>query len=158
MDKYYGGFWLRVIAYCVDVITLTVVTGILGIISSIMGLNPLDPSSQLLLFAINLLVNFFYFVGTTCVFGGTLGKRILGLQVVDAETFQRVSIAQSMGRLMMQSVSIICIFLGYIAIGFSNKKQGWHDSAAGTLVVKDSCLNQLMLEEERQPFNYQDAA
>ena len=81
------------------------------------------------------------------MFYGTIGKRVMGLKLVDAATLGQVSIGQAVGRYLMQFVSLVCLGAGYINIGINNKKQGWHDKVAGTLVVKDSTISQLRQEE-----------
>jgi uncharacterized RDD family membrane protein YckC len=76
-------------------------------------------------------------------FKGSIGKHVMGLTLVDAQNFEQISIGQSVGRYCMSFFSTVCLFAGYFAVGFSEKKQAWHDRAAGTVVVKKSCLHKL---------------
>jgi len=66
---------------------------------------------------------------------GTLGKKLLGIQVVDGSgrplTFKR-----SLGRNAAKLLSYLPLALGFIWIVFSKKRQGWHDRLAKTWVVR----------------------
>ena len=62
--------------------------------------------------------------------------------LVDAKTFKKISIGQSFGRYCMMFVSSICLGLGFMAVGWNKNKQGWHDSAAGTRVIKKKEFSQ----------------
>lgn len=158
MEKFYGGFWVRVMAYAIDVIVLSIGGAIFGVMARITGMDPLDPMGQLMLLMANFSFAFIYNVGMNFVFAGTIGKRILGLQVLDVKTLERITFTQSCLRSFMQIISGLVICLGYIAVAFNKKKQGWHDTVAGTVVVKDSSLDQILIEEERMSFSVDDAA
>lgn len=158
MEKFYGGFWLRVVSYAIDAIVLSIFGGIFGVMARMTGLNPMDPTGQLMLLMANLSLAFIYNVGMNFVFAGTIGKRVLGLQVLDSRTLERITFTQSCVRSFMQFISGLVICLGYISIAFNKRKQGWHDSVAGTVVVKDSFIDQILHEEERVNFQMDDAA
>ena len=65
----------------------------------------------------------------------TFGKEAIGLIVTNMDgsqlTFQQASI-RYIGKLL----SLITLYVGFIMIGFTEKKQGLHDMIAKTLVVK----------------------
>ena len=147
MKKYYGGFWSRVCAMFIDSIFLI---GLSGIINLAMGLNFFkNDSSPKLLYAslFSMIVSLLYYSIFQGMFYGTFGKKIMGLKLVDAKTLQQVSIGQAFGRYGMQFVSAFCLGLGYFNVAINDKKQGWHDKAAGTLVIKSSMLKKLQEEE-----------
>jgi len=147
MKKYYGGFWSRVCALIIDTIFLL---GLSGIINLAMGLNFFqnDPSPKVLYSSLfSMIVSFIYCSIFQGMFYGTFGKKLMGLKLVDAKTLQQVSIGQAFGRYAMQFVSAICLGLGYFNVAINQKKQGWHDKAAGTLVIKSSMLRKLQEEE-----------
>ena len=66
----------------------------------------------------------------------TLGKRAFGLRVVD-ETGQRIRFGRATGRYFGKIVSEFLLFVGYLVVAFSKKKQGLHDMMANTLVIQD---------------------
>ena len=66
---------------------------------------------------------------------GTLGKRLLGIQVLD-EHYRPLGFVRSLGRAAMKfTLSSIC-YLGFIWYFFSKKEQTLHDLAARTYVLK----------------------
>jgi len=69
-------------------------------------------------------------------FGATPGKMYIKAQVVDARTGQRMRLGQSVVRYLGYILSAIPFFLGYFAVAWSDKRQGWHDKLAGTVVVR----------------------
>jgi uncharacterized RDD family membrane protein YckC len=79
-------------------------------------------------------VSFGYFVYFWTA-GATLGMRILGLRVVDANTLRTVGLGQAMLRYLGYLISLAVCYLGLIWAAFDGRKQGWHDKIAGTLVV-----------------------
>lgn len=85
--------------------------------------------------AITTLVNISYFVILTALWGATLGKRLLGMQVVDSQrktpSFGKVLLRETIGKL----ISFLVLGIGFIWIIFDGKKQGWHDKIAGTYVI-----------------------
>ncbi|QKW08728.1 RDD family protein [Streptomyces sp. NA04227] len=76
--------------------------------------------------------------------GGTLGKQALGLLVVNAQTGLRPSASSAFVRVLVPGIGSFCCGLGalltYISPAFdsSGRKQGWHDKAATTLVLRKS--------------------
>lgn len=67
--------------------------------------------------------------------GATLGKMALGLRVVTSDG-QRLSFLNATGRYFAKIISAIILFIGFIMIGFTDRKRGLHDMIAGTLVIK----------------------
>jgi uncharacterized RDD family membrane protein YckC len=65
---------------------------------------------------------------------GTPGKIAIGMQVVDLQG-NRISFGKALVRNLAKVVSAIILGLGFVAIGFTEKKQGLHDIIAGTTVV-----------------------
>ena len=64
----------------------------------------------------------------------TIGKRVLGLQVVDLSG-QRVTFKRATGRFFGKILSSPLCF-GFIMAAFTEKKQALHDILAGCLVIK----------------------
>jgi uncharacterized RDD family membrane protein YckC len=61
---------------------------------------------------------------------------VIGARVVDAETGERLSVGQALGRYLSYFLSVLGLFVGYLWVGFDPKKQGWHDHLAGTVVIR----------------------
>lgn len=66
----------------------------------------------------------------------TPGKMALTAIIIDEKTAGPPSIWQHCGRYLAYFVSLLPFGLGFVWIAFDNKKQGWHDKMAGTLVVR----------------------
>jgi uncharacterized RDD family membrane protein YckC len=64
----------------------------------------------------------------------SLGKMALGIIVTDIEG-KRISFGKASGRYFGRILSAIIIYIGYLMIAFTEKKQGLHDMLANTLVV-----------------------
>jgi uncharacterized RDD family membrane protein YckC len=64
----------------------------------------------------------------------TLGKMALGIVVTDAQD-RRVSFARATGRYFGKIISSIILYVGFIMVAFTEKKQGLHDIMADCLVV-----------------------
>ncbi|AIL65646.1 RDD family protein [Rickettsiales bacterium Ac37b] len=66
----------------------------------------------------------------------TPGKMLLSFKIVDATTLDKPNKKQLFIRFLGYFLSFIPLLLGFTAIIFSKKKQGWHDKLANTLVIK----------------------
>ncbi|CAN5916932.1 RDD family protein [soil metagenome] len=132
----YGGFWIRLVAYLIDAILLTIVGGVLG---SIFGFSlwdadweDYDPTLNL----VSVVIGWLYFaLLESSERGATVGKMALGLRVVTGAG-QRLSFMTASGRYFAKIVSALIFFIGFIMIGFTERKRGLHDMIADTLVIK----------------------
>jgi uncharacterized RDD family membrane protein YckC len=131
----YGGFWIRVVAYIIDAIIIGVVA---GIIDAILHINLTDPasSSRGAGSGVNLVLSFAYFAYMWSYQGATLGQRIFGLKVVDANTGQRIDFGKAALRWVGLFISFLVCFVGVIWVAFDARKQGWMDKIAGTVVTQ----------------------
>jgi uncharacterized RDD family membrane protein YckC len=64
----------------------------------------------------------------------TPGKLAVGMIVVDLEG-NRISFRKALVRNLSKIVSAAILDIGFIMIGFTEKRQGLHDMIAGTVVV-----------------------
>jgi uncharacterized RDD family membrane protein YckC len=65
---------------------------------------------------------------------GTLGKMALSIMVTDVNG-NRITFGRATGRYFGKFLSGLILYIGYIMVAFTEKKQGLHDMIAGTLVV-----------------------
>jgi uncharacterized RDD family membrane protein YckC len=132
----YGGFWIRVAAYIIDAILLTVACGIadrlLGIDIFASDWEHFDPLANL----VSLVIGWLYFaLLESSERGATVGKMAMGLRVVTSDG-QRLSFMNATGRYFAKILSAIILCIGFIMIAFTDRKRGLHDMIAGTLVIK----------------------
>ncbi|OAM06043.1 MAG: hypothetical protein TV41_06865 [Wolbachia endosymbiont of Dactylopius coccus] len=73
-------------------------------------------------------------------FGATPGKLLLGLRVVNAQTFEKLTLKQAIKRFFSFILSTSPLFLGFIWASFDKRCQTWHDKIAGTVVVTSKSL------------------
>ncbi|MCJ2187820.1 RDD family protein [Novosphingobium beihaiensis] len=142
----YGGFWWRVLAYLIDFVILyiasTVLMMILGMgamFSSLAGEQAQMAAAMsmgLVMMAISLIGNWLYFaLMESSSLQATVGKLAVGLVVTD-QNGKRLSFARATGRYFAKILSGLILFIGYIMVAFTERKQGLHDLIAGTLVWK----------------------
>ena len=132
----YGGFWIRVVAYIIDGILLTIVC---GVVDRLLGINILasdwdhyDPMANV----ISLVIGWLYFaLLESSERGATVGKMVMGLRVVTSDG-RRLSFMNATGRYFAKILSAIILCIGFIMVAFTDKKRGLHDIIAGTLVIK----------------------
>ena len=131
----YAGFWIRVVAYIIDAIILGVLG---GIIDAIFQVNLQNPTSGNYTAAngLGVLISIAYFAGLWTYMGATLGQRIFGIRVVDANTGQQLTIGKALVRWVGLFIAFIVCFIGVIWVAFDPRKQGWADKIAGTLVLR----------------------
>ncbi len=132
----YGGFWIRLVAYIIDAILLSIAMGVVG---AVIGINVFDPDLETYSASTNLLsllVAWLYFaLLESSERGATVGKMAMGLRVV-SDKGERLTFLNATGRYFAKIVSAIILCIGFIMIAFTDRKRGLHDMIAGTLVIK----------------------
>jgi uncharacterized RDD family membrane protein YckC len=136
-DMEYVGFWPRVGATVIDAIIIWVIT--LPVLTMIYGAAYWHdtklihgPAEVIVSWIFPIVATVWLWVAT----GQTPGKMVIGARVVDAETGERLSVGQALGRYLSYFLSMLGLFVGYLWVGFDPKKQGWHDHLAGTVVIR----------------------
>lgn len=134
-DMKYAGFWLRVAAYLIDALILFIPLVIFSFgIEALLGQD--NPMSILIEFLADIALWWAYYaILESSSLQGTLGKKVLGLKVVNYQG-GRISFGRATGRFFAQFLSSIILFVGYIMVAFTQKKQGLHDIMAQCLVVR----------------------
>ncbi len=122
----YAGFWIRLLAFIIDVLILSIPYAVIEVMLEGTG-------AQLLL---RLLIGALYYVGFWVVNdGATPGKMALGMRVVMVNGGS-IDAGPALLRWIGYYVSAIIFFIGYIMIAFTREKRGLHDDMAGTVVIK----------------------
>jgi uncharacterized RDD family membrane protein YckC len=152
----YAGFWKRVAAYILDAIILYIPT---VLIEKMLGgdaakealkqaaVNAVgDPHLMLAAqqqyyvtmwpaILIATIMTWLYFsICESSAWQATVGKLALGIRVVD-EHGARLRFARATGRYFAKYLSTLIVFIGFLMVGWTRRKQGLHDMIAGTLVL-----------------------
>ena len=120
-----AGFWQRFGALILDAIVLAIPAIILVIAVGQTG-------GQLLSLLVNL-AYFAYFEGGPT--GQTLGKRALGIRVIDYQTGGSIGFGRAVVRYLVKTILSWILLLGYLWMLWDREKQTWHDKAANSVVV-----------------------
>jgi uncharacterized RDD family membrane protein YckC len=136
----FAGFWIRFVAYVIDVIAVGLTFGIaifvLLVATGVIDIDETDGGSGQGGNGGGLLLMVVYFVICWGLWQQTLGYRVLGLRLVKTDGTP-VTWGTSVVRGLMFIVASIPLALGLIWAGFDREKQGWHDKVAGTWVIRD---------------------
>ena len=134
----YAGFWIRAGASLIDTVLIALI--ILPALTAIYGLQYWY-SDAMIHGTWDVLFNYLLPVVMVILFwiykSATPGEMLTKLIIVDAQTGQKPSAGQFIGRYLGYYVSLLPLFLGFIWIAVDKRKQGWHDKLAGTVVIKD---------------------
>jgi len=129
----------RLIAYIIDAIIVTVVTMVVLVIAGF-AWAVIGNGAGVTVFVLGLLavvvVSLAYFPWFWARGGQTPGMRPFGLRVVRDSDGGAVGGGQAIVRLIGLWVSAIALYIGYIWIFIDERRRGWHDLIAGTVVIK----------------------
>lgn len=135
----YAGFWLRFVAWLIDLIILSIGTGVL---TNVMGLEGglFNSIGDPRLFGAASLLDIvggwlYYALMESSAPQATLGKMAMSVRVTDLEG-ERVSFGRATGRHFAKWVSAVILMIGFMMAGWTEKKQALHDMMAATLVVR----------------------
>ena len=155
MNSTYAGFWLRFVAWLIDVILLGIIAWI--IIAPILAAigfasnfsysdfqNTEDVASLIAVVSAMIGVSWaanevlkvlYHSFMESSKYQGSVGKMALGLIVTDLQG-QKLDFGKAVIRNLCKIISNLTCAIGYIMAGFTEKQQALHDVIAGTLVVK----------------------
>jgi uncharacterized RDD family membrane protein YckC len=152
----YAGFWKRVAAYILDAIILYIPS---LLIQKMMGDDaaetvmkqaqlsaPGDP--QVMLTALSqyyntmlpavliiTVITWLYFAFCeSSAWQATIGKLALGIRVTNMQG-TRISLPRALGRYPAKYLSAFILFIGFLMVAWTQRKQGLHDMVVGTLVL-----------------------
>lgn len=149
----YASFFMRILASVIDsILSLVITIPLMMIVGTIFDLSQPESFSiqaqqmtqaELLMILQGHLLSFLLEMSVISVViiifwiskGGTPGKTLLGMQIVDAKTLQKPTLAQSIIRYLGYFVSVIPCLLGFIWIYYDKRGQGFHDKLARTVVI-----------------------
>ena len=134
-----GGFWIRLLAYIIDNMLLTIAGLLLTVILT--GVDAEETVSQLIgestnwtATVVTLGMGAAYFTFSVGRWGQTIGKAMLGLKVTRTDG-SPLTYWRSFARHWAYFASTIPLGLGFLAIALGSQKRGWHDLLCDTRVV-----------------------
>jgi len=120
-----ANFGRRLVAWLVDAILLGIVIGVIQVATGRL-------TADLIGFGLGLLY-YGYLEGSNS--GQTIGKRALGIRVIDFGTGGPIGFGRAIIRYLGRIVSTIPCFLGYFWMLWDKERQCWHDKFANDVVV-----------------------
>lgn len=136
-NQEYAGFWIRVGAALIDTLLILLILG--PALTMIYG-SGYWLSDQFIQGFWDLMLGYILPAIAVVVFwvykSATPGKMATRLTIVDARTGQKPTTTQFIIRYLGYFVSIIPLFFGIIWVAIDERKQGWHDKIAGTVVLR----------------------
>lgn len=151
----YAGWWMRLGAFLIDGLILGIPTRI--VIYALRNRLPTEidtctvdgrrglceeltsRSFAIVVFvAISILVleAIFYYGYLEGRLGQTLGKRVVGIRVIDADTAQFIGMGRGIGRYFARLLSWLPCGLGYLWPLWDDRKQTFHDKIVRSVVVR----------------------
>ena len=140
----YASFWKRFAAAVIDSIIVYILVAILQPLI----MKPLAMNSGFMLGNIGAFLAFAILVSIVAVLAywiyhaafessskqATPGKMALGIKVTDLNG-GRIGFGKATGRYFGKILSMVILYIGFIMVAFTEKKQGLHDKMADCLVV-----------------------
>ena len=120
-----AGFFRRLGAVIVDALVVGIPVGII--------LALVNSSALYALWTVVGLAYFTYFEGSQS--GQTVGKRALGIRVIDYQTGGPIGYGRAFIRWIGRIISALLCYLGYLWMLWDREKQTWHDKLANDVVV-----------------------
>jgi uncharacterized RDD family membrane protein YckC len=136
----YAGFWIRLLAFMIDVVLVYILTAVADVIPAIIffaGLADIDsgamrPAIALVSLGVTL---FYYAFFPSGKWQATPGKRICGVHIIREDRRRRLTGPLALGRYLAYVISGFPLGLGFFMIGWTHENTGLHDMICGTRVV-----------------------
>lgn len=139
-----AGFLRRLLAVLIDVVVLAGVGYLLG---RAFGQDVYEIDDGMISYsltgapaAISLIFGFVYYIYLEGKPGQTIGKKLLGIRVIDAESGGPIGYGRAIVRYFGRIISGLPLGLGYFWMIWDKDKQTWHDKFAKSVVVPTSSL------------------
>lgn len=148
-DVVLAGFWRRLAAWFIDSLIVTVayyIVAFIGVMIIGVGgsamLRDADSGGMTAMFGIMAVVYLAYPLISAAYFAGfessgkqaTLGKMAVGIKVADVDG-RRLTLGRALLRWLAAVLNYLTLYIGYLIVAFTQRKQGLHDMVVGTLVV-----------------------
>jgi uncharacterized RDD family membrane protein YckC len=137
----YAGFISRLLAYGIDIAIITIILVVLGwLIDTVTRIFPtviFNPSGAIGIVVASVVIVItagIYFVFFWTLLGQTPGKMLLGVKIISLDG-SRLTFWQALRRYIGYYLSALALYAGYWWVLIDNRRQGWHDKLAGTLVI-----------------------
>lgn len=142
-DNVPADFWVRYLAYTIDVFLINVFAGIkslliAGMIATVVYLEMdgmVMPLQSVDGFTNILIVMMYYVFSEGTAMRGTLGKTAVGLVVTDLEGNSPITKGQAFGRFVLRGISAVLLGIGFLMSVWDPEKQTWHDKVTKTRVM-----------------------
>lgn len=137
----YVGFGVRFVAMFIDSIVLFIIGLIVAAIYTVLVPQPLSRAeAQQQDIVLNLLglatSTLYYIYFLTNRDGQTPGKAAMGIRIVKLDGTRLTAWDAILRNVIGYTISSLIFFMGYLWILFDDRKQGWHDKLARTVVVR----------------------
>jgi uncharacterized RDD family membrane protein YckC len=143
----YAGFWIRFVAYVIDLIILGFVQAIIMIPLAMLGFGSAFSLSQgnipnfgaimaaySVIILVSVAISITYEVYFISKKGATLGKMALGLKVLRSEN-RPISVGLAVGRYLSKIISGMIFYVGFMMAGWDEQKRALHDRICDTRVI-----------------------
>ncbi|OGY07789.1 MAG: hypothetical protein A2782_01450 [Candidatus Blackburnbacteria bacterium RIFCSPHIGHO2_01_FULL_43_15b] len=130
----YAGFWRRFAAIFLDSLIMNVLALLIySLLSSALRGNSVV---SVLYYTINTVLYVGYFTWYQSKTTQTLGKKVMGIRVVDAQGKTPNMLTFFLREVVGKLVSGIILGIGYLIVLWDGRKQALHDKIASTYVVR----------------------
>lgn len=123
-SRQYAGFWIRTLAAIIDSIIMLIIT--LPLLYLFYG-DDFVTSESVVKGGADLIISYLlpvvFSVALWMKFGGTPGKRMLGLKVIDEQTGQHLTLGKSLLRYVAYFFSTIALLIGFFWVAFDKKRR-----------------------------------
>lgn len=142
-DNVPADFWVRYLAYTIDVFLINVFVGIksllvAGMIATVLYLEMdgmVTPLRSVDGFTNLLIVLMYYVFSEGTAMRGTLGKTAIGLVVTDEEGNSPITKGQAFSRFVLRGVSGLILGIGFLMCAWDPEKRTLHDKVSKTRVM-----------------------
>ena len=137
-----AGFWRRLVGAFLDWLLIGIAAAAIGQLFGVEAPTPPTAGDGVNIqfqpapgpFILVELAYFTWFHATSA--GQSIGNRILGVRVLDANTGRSLPYSRAFARALMSNLSALPCFLGFLWMLWEPRKRTWHDIVADSLVVR----------------------
>ena len=140
LELEYASFGARLLAMIIDIVIINTASSMIQAPFLALMLGNLNSTTMIVgfvgpIFLVGGLAVFYTVWLESSAWQATLGKKILGLRVVDLDG-QRITFWKSAARNFNKSISSLILGIGYLMPLWTAKRQALHDRMARCLVIK----------------------